>query len=316
MSSASPASEPSSTDTAGADRFQFGANWRRFLATVSEDRITAAMHSLSRVLGAEGLRDRTFLDIGSGSGLFSLAAVRLGARVCSFDFDADSVACALELRRREGTDAARWRIEQGSVLDASYLQSLGQFDVVYSWGVLHHTGQMWTAIANSLELVQPGGRYWIAIYNDQGPVSRIWWSIKNIYVRLPRWLRTPYVCLVGAIYFSQRLLVKLATTCGRVLLQFVSGRESTAAVAPREEPLAASQRKRGMHLWYDLVDWVGGYPFEVATPEAIVRFCHDRGFQLQELTTCGGRLGCNEFVFVRGVSLCPPDPAEPVETSA
>ena len=48
---------------------------------------------------------------------------------------------------------------------------------------------------------------------------------------------------------------------------------------------------------HDLLDWVGGYPFEVATPEEVFAFCHDRGFELQELSTCGGGLGCNQFVF-------------------
>lgn len=54
-----------------------------------------------------------------------------------------------------------------------------------------------------------------------------------------------------------------------------------------------------MSLWYDMIDWLGGYPFEVATPEAIFRFFRDAGFVLEELRTCGGRMGCNEFVFRR-----------------
>jgi hypothetical protein len=55
-----------------------------------------------------------------------------------------------------------------------------------------------------------------------------------------------------------------------------------------------------MSPWRDLIDWVGGYPFEVAKPEAILDFYLRRGFTLKRLVTCGGSLGCNEYVFVRG----------------
>src|SRR3954471_7639318 len=119
-------------------RFGFGQNWMRYLSSVDEKRIAQAEHSLVDWLGdLHGLR---FLDIGCGSGLFSLAARNLGAEVLSFDYDRQSVACAEELRRVYRPGDAGWRIEQGSVLDRAYLASLGAWDVVYSWGVLHHTG--------------------------------------------------------------------------------------------------------------------------------------------------------------------------------
>jgi 2-polyprenyl-6-hydroxyphenyl methylase/3-demethylubiquinone-9 3-methyltransferase len=53
-----------------------------------------------------------------------------------------------------------------------------------------------------------------------------------------------------------------------------------------------------MSPWRDVVDWVGGYPFEVAKPEAIFKFYQRRGFTMVDLNTCGGGHGCNEFVFV------------------
>lgn len=141
------------------ERFAFGANWGRFLKTLSDDRITKAEDSLRRTLGLERLDGLSFLDAGSGSGLFSLAARRLGASVVSFDFDPQSVACTLELRRRFFPDDATWQVEQGSVLESDYLARLGQFDVVYSWGVLHHTGAMWQALENVVPLVRGGGDY-------------------------------------------------------------------------------------------------------------------------------------------------------------
>ncbi|HUQ69904.1 MAG TPA: class I SAM-dependent methyltransferase [Planctomycetaceae bacterium] len=281
-------------------RFAFGRNWSRFLRTVTEERIAAATNSLIRVFGHDGLAGKRFLDIGCGSGLFSLAAHRLGATVHSFDYDADSVACAEELRHREAASADRWRIERGSVLDAEYLASLGTFDVVYSWGVLHHTGEMWRAIDLAAGRVSPGGMLWIAIYNDQGVRSRVWHLIKRAYVGLPGWLQPAYVVVVGGGWAVQRAVLKLIRIAVGALV-----RREAAKARPNDgdaQPVdfAPTQRRRGMHLWYDLVDWIGGYPFEVAKPEAILRALRSRGFQLHDLTTCGGDLGCNEFLFRYG----------------
>ena len=152
------------------------------------------------------------------------------------------------------------------MLDADYVKSLGTHDVVYSWGVLHHTGEMWRAVANTAERVRPAGLLYIAIYNDQGNKSARWRRIKRLYNELPRPLRVPYAV---AVMFGD----------------YVRG--------------WTRQRERGMSRWHDLVDWVGGYPFEVATPEEIFRFCRARGFELVDLTTAGGGIGCNEFVFRR-----------------
>jgi 2-polyprenyl-6-hydroxyphenyl methylase/3-demethylubiquinone-9 3-methyltransferase len=280
-------------------RFEFGKNWSRFLRTVTEERIATAIQSLRKVLGDDALPGKRFLDIGCGSGLFSLAAYRLGASVRSFDYDRDSVACAEQLFRREQADAQRWSIEQGSVLDVDYMRQLGQFDVVYSWGVLHHTGSMWTAIALAADRVAPGGALWISIYNDQGLNSRIWRQMKTVYVRLPEWLKPVYVVLTGGSWMGWRLLVRLFQMTAASLVRVVTLRDPLKPWRQFRTDAAASQRARGMHWWYDLVDWIGGYPFEVAKPEEIFRFLRDRGFQLMEMTTCGGGLGCNEFVFRR-----------------
>jgi 2-polyprenyl-3-methyl-5-hydroxy-6-metoxy-1,4-benzoquinol methylase len=272
-------------EVAHGERFEFGENWARFLAVVDETRIVEAERSLREMLGVERLDGRSFLDIGSGSGLFSLAALRLGAeRVHSFDFDPSSVACARELHRRYARDGERWTIESGSALDREYLTSLGQFDIVYSWGVLHHTGSMWEAIDNATLPVAPGGTFFISIYNDQGFNSRLWTRVKRGYNRLPERLRTPYVVAVMA---------------PREALSFAA---STARGEPQRylQAWRGYKRTRGMSRWHDMVDWVGGYPFEVASPEAVFDFLRDRGFTLQRLKTCRGGLGCNQFVFTRG----------------
>ncbi|MFL6053640.1 MAG: class I SAM-dependent methyltransferase [Actinoallomurus sp.] len=269
----------SRADARRDDRFPFGANWRSFIELIDETRITAAIRALLDPLEAVDLTDRTFLDVGCGSGLFSLAAHRLGARVRSFDFDPDSVAATAELRRRFAPDSD-WDIEQGSILDERFVERLGTFDIVYSWGVLHHTGDLWGAMNATSCLVARGGLLYISVYNDQGPQSRMWWHVKRRYNRSGPLARR--VLLVGSTAYLAR----------HAPLRRLLRAASTGAGA-----LDRRVRPRGMSVRHDLVDWVGGFPFEVAKPEAVFTFLRARGFELRYLTTCGGGLGCNEYVF-------------------
>ena len=261
-------------------RFPFGANWRCFLETVDDRIIDEAVHSLRVQLGTDSLAQRTFLDLGSGSGLFSLAAWRLGACVVSVDLDPESVACTAELKRRAGGEESRWRVIHGSALDQQFLQSLGQFDIVYSWGVLHHTGALWQGLDNAARCTGLGGLLWVAIYNDQGRASRRWKWLKRWYNRLP------YGC--KWLVWGPSLVRLWGPTMVRDLL--------------RLQPFAtwnSYHGHRGMNAWYDVIDWVGGYPFEVAKPEQVFSFLADRGFRLLHMKTCGGGIGCNEFVLRR-----------------
>jgi SAM-dependent methyltransferase len=265
------------------ERFRFGANWQSFLHTLDAERIAQAERSLVALLGVTDLRGRSFLDIGSGSGLSSLAARRLGARVVSFDYDPQSVECTRELKRRYYPDDPAWRVEGGSALDPEYLAALGQFEIVYSWGVLHHTGSMWRGIELAAERVAPGGCFGLAIYNDQGAWSRRWRRIKRLYCRGPAG-RALVVGTVVPFWVLRGLLADL-----------VWGRNPLTTY--REY-----RKSRGMSLWHDWLDWLGGYPFEVAKPEVILEFLQQRGFSLRWLTTCGGSIGCNEYRFVRDVT--------------
>ena len=253
-------------------RFKFGKNWRRYAGLIDEQRIRIAEQSLQSMLETEDLRGIQFLDVGSGSGLFSLAARRLGASVLSFDFDSEAVACTESLRDQYFPDDRNWRIQRGDILDQGFIESLDTYDIVYSWGVLHHTGAMRVALENIASVVKEDGYLFVAIYNDQGWLSSYWHTVKKIYnsnlfgCSLMTIIHAPYLFLL-------RRLVRAVLYRGDL--------------------------PRGMDLWRDMVDWLGGFPFEVAKPEEIFKIFKHRGFRLQNLKTCGGRQGCNEFVFHR-----------------
>ena len=263
-------------------RFRFGANWRGFLKVLNDERIAEAEKSLREFLEVDNLKGRTFLDIGSGSGLFSLAARRLGAEVCSFDTDPESVACTLELKRRYFPNDGSWAVAPGSVLDHGFLKSLGQFDIVYAWGVLHHTGNMWRALELIKNLVKPGGTLYIAIYNDAGRASRVWLGIKKFYCTLPSFLRLPFVvCIwtpIEAVRFFQHLLLGQP---GKFIDRYKKYKKS-----------------RGMSRWHDMIDWTGGYPYEFAKAQDLVALFTKDGFSLTKLQESEG-YGNHQLVFAR-----------------
>ncbi|MGA9853987.1 MAG: class I SAM-dependent methyltransferase [Gammaproteobacteria bacterium] len=262
-------------DIARGKRFAFGNNWARFLKHLDQERISLAEESLRKMLHVSSLTGQTFLDVGCGSGLFSLAARRLGARVRSFDYDPQSVACARHLKEKFFPQDDQWTIEQESILEQPYLATLGQNDIVYSWGVLHHTGALWEALANVVPLVKPGGQLFIAIYNDQGWMSDYWGFIKRQYNQ-----GMPWKILIIAIHVPYFMMLA-------PVVQFAKGK---------------FHLKRGMSRWHDFLDWLGGLPFEVASPDTVVKFYERCDFALQKLKTCGRRHGCNEYVLRRNLT--------------
>ncbi|MGH8201227.1 MAG: class I SAM-dependent methyltransferase [Steroidobacteraceae bacterium] len=270
-------------EIARGDRFSFGDNWLRYLKVLDERRIERAIDSLKTMLEVEDLRGKSFLDIGSGSGIFSLAARRLGARVVSFDYDPRAVACTQEVKRRYFDKDGDWRVLTGSALDEEFLASLGRSDVVYSWGVLHHTGNMWAALANVERNVAEGGKLFISLANDQGGPSKRWTSVKRIYNRVPTRLKGTFAVLVYLPLELRRFLASLARGRPHTYFSYVWNYSDN----------------RGMSWWRDNIDWIGGYPFQVSKPEEILDFYRSRNYTLLRMKTFGPGHGCNEYVFKR-----------------
>jgi 2-polyprenyl-3-methyl-5-hydroxy-6-metoxy-1,4-benzoquinol methylase len=267
------------------ERFGFGRNWRDFLTRLTVRQIRLAETSLKDSLGVQRLDGQTFLDIGSGSGLFSLAARRLGASVTSFDYDPDSVRCTTSLRDRYYPRDPNWQVEQGSVLDPIFLERLGTYDCVYSWGVLHHTGEMWRALQLIMPTVKVGGKLFIALYNDQGEATDRWATIKRRYNALPRLFAMTYALGIIARHEARELRRQV--------------RQGTPGDWLRTWTEYDQLSTRGMSRWHDWIDWIGGYPYERVRIEPVVDFFSRDGFELSHLVDRSTGYGCNEFVFNR-----------------
>jgi SAM-dependent methyltransferase len=231
--------------------FSFGANWEEYIRlNFSDERVEIAKQHLLGFLELPDLRGKYFLDVGCGSGIHSLAAFKAGAaRIVSFDIDPLSVKTAETLRARHG-NPAHWEILHGSVLDASFLAKLTPAELVYSWGVLHHTGSMWPAIRNAAGLVAPQGLFYIALYTTDSK-SAYWLNVKKKYNRASsagkRWMEYAYI-----------LRRTILPQCLRFKNPLKTIREY--------------QQSRGMSYLTDVKDWLGGYPFEHAKIEEVLQF--------------------------------------------
>ncbi len=258
--------------------YAFGENWARFVAGLDDAQISRAAGSLTRLLG-DTIAGRSLLDIGCGSGLHSLAALKLGAAsVTAIDIDPRSVETARALLSRHAAGQA-WTVDTRSIFDLA--PDKEGYDIVYSWGVLHHTGDMRRAIDRAAALVRPGGRLVIAIYRKT-PMCQFWRAEKRLYSRSPGWLKAiADTALAG-------LIVAALTVTGRNPVRYI-----------RTYPAA-----RGMTFLTDLRDWLGGYPYESAAPSDIDGALGKLGFASERFFPCNTRIGllgvgCDEYVFSR-----------------
>lgn len=257
--------------------FDFGQNWKEFSEhALTTERVEQARVDFATLMDGIELAHTTFIDIGFGQGLTLLCALEHDAQVHGLDIN-PKCRQVFEFNRdrvyRGNGDA---RVAVGSVLDPGAVRTVREwqpegYDVVHSWGVLHHTGRMWEAIDNAASLVRPGGHFVLAIYNRHWS-SLPWLAIKRLYVTMPAMLqRLMNWAFVPIIY-----LAKLLVT--------------------RRNPL---RMERGMDFYYNVVDWVGGYPYEYASREEIERYMAARGFRLEKFVPTIVPIGCNEFVFRR-----------------
>lgn len=249
--------------------FKFGENWASFSKQMTEERLQGAMHSLNALFGEGYLKNKSFLDIGCGSGIFSIAAERLGADfVMGIDVDATSVEVSNENIERWGDKPTRIEIREASILDSEKMAALGKFDIAYSWGVLQFTGAMWQAIECAAQQVKPGGLLMIAIYNKHW-TSPIWKIIKWIYNHIGKVGQRIMIWLFVPIVFLAKWLVTL------------------------KNPL---KMRRGMDFRHNVIDWVGGYPYEYASIPDTINKLEALGMSIVRVIPANVPTGCNEFI--------------------
>lgn len=263
--------------------FAFGENWASYARCISEEEIAEAMHGLRRLLGGADLANKRFLDVGSGSGIHSLAALRLGAKeVVAVDLDPDSVSTTRQLL--EGHDPqGNYQIRHLSVFNLDPAE-VGRFEVVYSWGVLHHTGAMVRAMRQCAALVAPGGEFVFALYHKTW-CCPFWTAEKRWYAKASR----------GSQAVARGIYVGVA-----VLRRWLRGRGFKRFV--REY-----RGNRGMDFFHDVHDWLGGYPYESISPDEVEALMRPMGLSLARRFVrnwFGAQLGlfgsgCDEYVYRR-----------------
>ncbi|KRR18507.1 class I SAM-dependent methyltransferase [Bradyrhizobium retamae] len=263
--------------SSSADRYEFGKNWTRFVKTSANDeRVDIAKRHILAFVGRDNLNGLNFLDIGCGSGIHSLAAYRAGAgRIHGFDYDEDSVSATNIMRQKAG-EPKNWTAEQGDVLNDEYIASLGKWNFVYSWGVLHHTGRVWHAIENASKTVASDGLFYIALYSEDVQTDpQFWLDVKRKYneaSKRRRWLMEWW-------YIWRFVMGRNPLMFPYVLVRIVRHRLT-----------------RGMSFFADIRDWLGGWPMEFTRDADVISYLAARGFEKVNIKTGEA---CTEFLFRR-----------------
>lgn len=265
------------------EKFSFGKNWELFLKNLTPKKIAEAKKSLSDFTKLDNFEGKVFVDIGCGSGLFSLCALKLGAKkVISVDIDDSSIKCAKYLRKKYNSNNSKnWEVIKGSALDKNFIETLPKADILYSWGVLHHTGDMYRALDNVDVLLKKNSIYYLAIYNDFKGLpfnSSTWVSLKKFY---------------SSSNYVFRKVFDMIYICIIIFGLLINFRNPISYIYNYSKITV-----RGMNFYRDVVDWLGGYPFEYASVKKIDSFYKKRGLKLINLNKTE-REGCNEFLFLK-----------------
>ncbi len=259
-------------------RYEFGKNWQSFnISFLSQERINIVKESILSFLHLDGLDEKIFLDIGCGSGIQSLAAYNAGAkRIFSFDYDAKSVEATKSLWKKSGRPK-NWTVCQGSVLDEKFMNSIGKFDIVYSWGVLHHTGDLWNALKNSQLPLKSDGVLYVSLYAKeayQDPPQEYWLKLKKRYNKAG---------------FLEKKQIEI-TYIYEILMN-----SKIRNIYKLIKMMITYKKNRGMALWIDIKDWLGGWPMEFSSASEVYTY------SLNKLDLCLINLkmgnGCTEYLF-------------------
>ncbi len=260
-------------------QFDFGKNWQDFsFQALTQEKVIQTKESFQHLIDDMDLRGKSFLDIGFGQGLSLLTACEKGALAVGTDINEKCLDVFQHNKQYfpRTTNNVDVPIVIGSILDPKVVDQLhaaspglSGYDIVHSWGVLHHTGNMKKAIQHTASLVNADGCLVLAIYNRHWS-SPLWKQIKRFYCMTP----PPAQNLIISLFYPIIYLAKYAVT--------------------GKDP---KKKMRGMDFYYDVIDWVGGYPYEYATRSELESMTTGLGFRLVKCIPSEVPTGCNEFIF-------------------
>jgi len=256
-------------------KFSFGKNWQNFNKNITNKNINNSIKYFKNFTKFVNLKNKTFIDVGCGSGINSLLAIKLNAKkVLSIDIDENSVSACKLLRKKYKISNKNWIIKQVSILDTSKIKKLGKFDFIYSWGVLHHTGDMNKAFDNLFLLAKKKSYIYVSIYNKY-LTSNTWKIIKYFYASSNNFIKKIMEKIYITIYYIGLNLNKYSI----------------------KEYKKSFVLKRGMSFRHDIIDWLGGYPYEYLSFEDLSAIFFKKGYSILSFKKSNG-VGCNE-IFVK-----------------
>ena len=264
-------------------KFKFGENWLKFNKLINYKKILQATKSLKKY--NIKFKKKSFLDVGCGSGLFSLAASTMGCnKIYSIDVDNSSIKSTQIVRNNFKKKSLNWKVEKVSLIGDNFKKKCFNYDIIYCWGVAHHTGNMFKAFKNLSDVAKLNSYLIIAIYNDEGLKSKIWWLIKFIYNFVPQGLKKLYAFFIMSIIRKLYVIIRLLFTLKfNELYSFLKKK---------------TKRTRGMNKEIDIMDWVGGYPYEYIKFNDLKKYFIAKGFKVIKSHQCKGP-GNHEIVFKR-----------------
>ena len=255
--------------------FKFGENWKNFSNLIDNNRLKEAVTSLKKLTNKKSLNNLSFLDIGCGSGLSSLAAIQLNCKkIYAIDQDEQSIKTTKKVLQK-----SRFKKVKVEKKDLFTLNEKEKFNIVYSWGVLHHTGNMLEAIKKSTKMVSKNGILILALYKKT-KLCNLWKIEKYIYKSSPKVIQN-FIKNLFIFLFKLAMILKRKN-----FSNYINDYKT----------------KRGMDFYHDVHDWLGGYPYESISIEEISKIMDKfgykmiRSFQVKKQIGFFGT-GCDEYVF-------------------
>jgi len=265
-------------------RFKFGENWSNYSSSVNLEKIELAKKDIIRLVG--DVSNKSVIDIGCGSGIHTVAFIQLGVKsIVSFDYDLKSVETTKKLVKKFCYKKSKYKVFQADILNIDSLSGLNKrkFDIVYSWGVLHHTGSMFEAIISTTKFLKDNGILVLGLY-VKTKLCNFWYYEKKIFNKY-KFLQ-PLIKLPFLFFLIIGLSLKKRSSPYKIIHDY--------------------KKQRGMSIIFDVNDWLGGFPYESIDDNSLLNFLKLKGFKIVRKFNTNSRIGffgaaCGEWVLKKNI---------------